>query len=255
LDYTRQRIVTALEEIARKYPADQVAAQLSDVSRMAFNIEILAPHLPPKACICDVGGGIGIFTPGCAALEMRATLIDDFRDPVNETYGEKSLDLLRSLGVTVVQRDVVAEGFDYPADSFDAVTCFESLEHWHGSPKRALHAMVQSLKSGGVLAISGPNCVNLRKRITVPLGRGKWSSLDSWYNSPVFRGHVREPDVDDLRSIAFDLGLRNVKIVGRNWVGYSSPKRLIRLATSVFDRGLRALPSLCANIYMIGTKP
>ena len=46
-----------------------------------------------------------------------------------------------------------------------------------------------------------PNCVNLRKRLTVPLGRGKWSPMADWYEQPSFRGHVREPDAlrDRLR--------------------------------------------------------
>ena len=41
-----------------------------------------------------------------------------------------------------------------------------------------------------------PNCVNLRKRITVPLGRGKWVVHGRLARQrPTSGGHVREPDV------------------------------------------------------------
>ena len=64
--------------------------------------------------------------------------------------------------------------------------------------------------------------MNLRKRITVPLGYGKWSRMEDWYEEDRFRGHVREPDVADLRYIGADLDLKNIEILGRNWLGYQS---------------------------------
>jgi 2-polyprenyl-3-methyl-5-hydroxy-6-metoxy-1,4-benzoquinol methylase len=252
--HSHQTIVSTLQEIARRYPAEQVSSQLDDVPRMAFNIELVQQTVAPSS-LCDVGGGIGIFSAACASLGIKATLIDDFGDAINSICGDRALDLHRSCGVSVVQRDVVNEGFDFPPSQFDCISCFESMEHWHGSAKRVLHGMVNSLRSGGALIISVPNCVNLRKRITVPLGRGKWSPMESWYEAPVFRGHVREPDTDDLRYIARDLGIKDVRVIGRNWVGFQSPNALIRLLTRVSDPCLRLFPSLCANIYLIGIKP
>jgi hypothetical protein len=103
--------------------------------------------------------------------------------------------------------------------------------------------------------LSVPNCVNLRKRVTVPFGAGKWSRMEHWYEPEVFRAHVREPDVEDLRYIARDLKLQNVEILGRNWLGYASAKPIIRMATNVVDRVIQFRPSLCSNIYLLGTKP
>jgi hypothetical protein len=59
--------------------------------------------------------------------------------------------------------------------------------------------------------------VRIRKRLTVPFGSGKWSSMADWYEDPIFRGHVREPDVDDLFYIAREVGLVDVYIKGRHW--------------------------------------
>jgi hypothetical protein len=93
--------------------------------------------------------------------------------------------------------------------------------------------------------LATPNCVNLRARIGVPFGYGKWSPMTSYYESESFRGHVREPDVDDLRYIAKDLGLRSVRILGRNW----------RPIPGLVKRLIQLRPSFCFSIYMAGRKP
>ena len=184
----------------------------------------------------------------------RTVLVDDFGDPVNRRVGNSILELHRDLGVEVFARDVITGGIDDIAGSFDVVSSFDSLEHWHHSPKGLLRAAVGKLKTGGRVIIGVPNCVNLRKRVSVPLGKGKWSAMEDWYESEIFRGHVREPDVADLRYIARDLNLNGVRIYGRNWRGYSSGNPLIRLVTGIIDYPLRARPSLCSDIYLQGVK-
>jgi SAM-dependent methyltransferase len=184
----------------------------------------------------------------------RVVLVDDFADPVNDEAGEGVLELHRSYGVEVEKRDVLAEGLSGLGSGFDAITFFDTIEHWHHSPERVLHQAVKLLNQDGWIVIGVPNCVNLRKRITVPLGMGKWSQMANWYERERFRGHVREPDVDDLRYIANDLGLKNVKIEGRNWAGHGSPSRVVRLATRFLDRLLRLRPSLCSDLYLVGRK-
>jgi hypothetical protein len=52
--------------------------------------------------------------------------------------------------------------------------------------------------------------------------------MDDWNEREQFRGHVREPDVGDLQYIARDPGLRQVRIVGRNWAGQFSGSALTR---------------------------
>jgi SAM-dependent methyltransferase len=163
--------------------------------------------------------------------------------------------LYAEYGVTVISRDVVTDSIDFPPRSLDVVTIFDSLEHWHHSPKKVLRAVMETLKPNGYLITGTPNCVNLRKRITVPLGIGKWSALEEWYEKDVFRSHVREPDVEDLRYIARDIGLSDVQIEGRNWIGYSSRWKIVQTLVPFADRLLRLRPSLCSNLYMIGRNP
>ena len=78
--------------------------------------------------------------------------------------------------------------------------------------------------------------------------------MHDWYETEVFRGHVREADVSDLLYIAKDMRLAEVRIVGRNWLGYFSNNAGIRIAARLFDYPLRLRPQLCSDIYMLGKK-
>ena len=244
-----------LREIAGKYPdaLRETESHPAQIARIAEHIEWVKESAGVRARVCDIGGGIGLFSIGCAAVGMDSVLLDDFNDPVNREVGAGILDLHRSYGVRVLSMDALAGDFPFAAGSLDAVTTFDSMEHWHRSPKQLFASVMRALVPGGLLIIGVPNCVNLRKRLTVPLGRGKWSTMQLWYEEERFRGHVREPDVDDLRYIAQDIGLTGVRIVGRNWLGYDSPR--LRSVMPLIDPVLRLRPSLCSNIYLIGHKP
>ena len=253
-DSATSDIKSRLRELARDYPEALGAAQLNDVPRIAFHLKLLLDRVPAGARVADIGGGVGLFSPGARVLGCDSILVDDFRDAVNHQHGDAALAPHRKHGVEVVSRDVVAEGVEFEPASLDAVTSFDSLEHWHHSPKKLLHSLMDALKPGGWLILGAPNCVNMRKRITVPLGRGKWSSVTEWYDEPVFRGHVREPDVRDLRYISDDLKLTGARVMGRNWQGRASPSGLVRALTAVFDLPLRVNPGWCSDLYLLGRK-
>ncbi len=253
-------LIAVLAKVANDYPSDMTSHQFRDIPRIAFNISLALEATQPKPAselsICDLGGGIGLFSVGCAALGFkRVVLIDDFNDPVNQRVGDTIFALHWKYGVEVISRDVIAQSISDVCMGFDVVSTFDSMEHWHHSPKRLFKEVVAGLNSGGTFVLSVPNCANLRKRITVPLGIGKWSSMQDWYEREEFRGHVREPDVSDLWYIARDMGLCDVRILGRNWLGYYSANPFIRTATRLVDYPLRLRPSLCSDLYMVGKKP
>jgi len=236
-----------LASIARRFPLEQSEEMGAEVMRIAFYIDLILSRKGRDVTVCDIGGGRGLFSLGCAALGMKSILVD-----VDE---DRPLALHRQYGVEVILRDVIEEGIDFPSESLDVVTAFHTIEHFHHSPKRLLRSVTSVLKPGGIFALGAPNCVNLRKRLTVPLGHGKWSTMDRWYEADRFIDHVREPDVDDLRYIANDMGLVDVEIHGRNFLGLSSPKPFVRRAALLLDKGLRYRPSLCSDIYMLASKP
>lgn len=248
-----------LSGIARDYPEELVPGQLKDITRIAYNIKIALESVKPKSPgeieLCDLGGGIGMFSVGCAALGLKRTVLaDDFGDSVNDRFGTSILELHRRLGVEVVSRDVVSSGIRDIEGTFDVITTFDSMEHWHHSPKRLFGEVVEKLKPGGVFVLGVPNRANLRKRIALLFGKGAWSYIQDWYETDAFRGHVREPDVDDLKYIARDLGLVDTAIHGRNWLGYHSSTPLLRFAARIVDYPLRLRPTLCSDIYLVGRR-
>ncbi len=250
-------IKEALYKAAKNYPDALVDHQIKHILRNAFNIYLSVSNKNPKELkVCDIGGGIGLFSIGCAVLGFKeVVLVDDFQDhTLPSEVVDSVLDIHRKYNINVVSTDVIREGLKKVDGTFDIITSFDSMEHWHHSPKRLFRQAINLLSEGGLFVLSVPNCVNMRKRITVPLGIGKWSNLDAWYESEIFRGHVREPDVSDLKYIATDLGLKNIKIYGRNWLGYYSPKRWVKVATVIMDHFLRLKPSLCSDIYLVASK-
>lgn len=263
--------LTVLRGLAEAFPDRLVPAQLQDVERVAFQLGLVTHRMGASISLCDIGSGVGLFPAACARMGIRVTMMDDFTPPYRDAETarrvpdapdavyfdqvESALAVHQDLGVHIERRDPLHEGFGLPEQSLDVVTSFDSMEHWHRSPKSLFAAVMKALVPGGLFVLGVPNCVNLRKRITVPLGHGKWSRMEDWYEPEFFRGHVREPDVDDLRYIARDLGLVDVEILGRNWAGRCSPRRAIRAATALADRWLRLRPSLCSDLYLIGRKP
>jgi SAM-dependent methyltransferase len=253
------KLLEVLREVAHQYPAGMAQGQVKDIPRISFNIGLVLEATKPRAHtdleVCDLGGGLGLFSVGCAAYGMKRTvLVDDFGDPVNHQVGDSIFSLHNRLGVEVISSDVVKNGMRGVDGEFDAITTFDSMEHWHHSPKRLFHQVLEKLKVGGVFVLGVPNCVNMRKRITVPFGFGKWSRMQSWYEEEQFRAHVREPDVGDLMYIAQDMGLKEVRIIGRNWLGYNSGNQAVRFAAAVMDYPLRFKPSLCSDIQLVGRK-
>jgi SAM-dependent methyltransferase len=247
-----------LAAILNEYPAVLRRFLAPSLQRCAWQIDVVRRGVGSNATVVDVGGAVSLFAPGCAAIGMRAILIDDSFDDDDREIGaakrEAIARVIRPRGVMVMRRDIGVDGVGIPPESADAFTSFGVLEHLHRSPKAALHEMWKGLRPGGLLLIGTPNRANLRKRIALLFGGAKWSSMQDWYERPEFRGHVREPDVDDLRYIVRDLGIPRAAVLGRNWMGTQSPKRPVRVAARLGDGLLRLRPQLCSDIYLVGRK-
>ncbi len=251
LDSTSEKVRRVMKRIAAGYPESMRDDQLDDVERVAFHVEQV--HRP-GARLADLGGGIGLFSPACAALGMRTWLVDDFQDSVNHEHPIDELGIHAGYGVRVVASDVRHWGEHFADESLDVVTSFDSLAHWHHSPRPVFQQAFRVLVPGGTLFVGAPNAVNLRKRIAVPLGRSNWSHFDDWFGPDEFRGHVREPVMGDLLRMMKLLGFETKCVWGRNWAGYMRGGAR-RLLTRIIDMPLRAFPTLCADLYVLAVKP
>jgi SAM-dependent methyltransferase len=247
-----------VREVVEQFPPYIRPGQLAQIDRFAFEVDLVRSRVPAGATVRDIGSGWGAFGLGCAAAGLKVTIVDDFGDAGfhDPTLIGPMRALWAKYGVEMVERSATDPGKPVPDNSLDAVTTFGCIEHWHHSPKAMLHDVVRSLKPGGLFVAGTPNSANLRKRITGLIGKSKWSAMSDWYEQEVFRGHVREPDVDDLRYIARDMKLVDVKVIGRNFAGYHPGRPAwIRAVTPFVDQALRLRPSLCSDIYVLGFKP
>lgn len=224
-------------------------------ARVAHDVELAVSHVPPGGTVVDVGGGYGLFALACARAGLRAILIDDFLDLEALGMLPRISQLCEREGVELRQMDVLRDPLDLEPNSVDAATCFHVLEHLPSSPKPLFEQMCTALRPSGFLVLAAPNAVNLRKRVAVALGRQGWSSLELWYDSERFRGHVREPIASDLFRICEDLGLVDPELTGTNFMGTTKSNRWVRRIARGLDPLLRRRPTLCSELYIAAAKP
>ena len=95
-----------------------------------------------------------------------------------------------------------------------------------------------------------PNSQNLLKRVKAVLGINSWSNFDEWWESELFRGHVREPSVRDMREIAKRMNGSDITIYGRNFIGLHHHNMSVRIFSSIGAKLLNLRPSLCSDLYV-----
>jgi len=235
-----------LAEVAEDYPPPVRESQLLDVERIVYHIELVQRYGKSGGRICDIGGGVGLFSPGCAALGYGITLVDDFKDEINFNSGEVFVPHARH-GVKIMSCDVIAEPLEFPENSFDVVTAFDSMEHWQHSPRRLFLMLRKALAPAGIFIIGVPKRKSLARRLTTLLGRGHQSVVRDWYKSDIFLDDVREPRVSDLRYICSDLDMAILTVIGRNWLDRMSYPLVAKLTDPV----LRMRPELCSDLYVV----
>lgn len=186
-------------------------------------------HLRPGDRVLDFGAGPADITAVLQCLGFRCSACDDLSDHWHRRNGhrERILDFARQTGIDY--RVLSEEHEPFEPGSFDLVMLNDVLEHLHDSPKDLLNGLLELVRAEGLLLVSVPNAVNLRKRIAVLMGRTNLPPYESYYWHPApWRGHVREYVRRDLEMMAAFLGLDVVELDGRSHMLMKLPAPLRR---------------------------
>jgi len=247
----------SLENLCDEYPEVFRTYIINNRERFLYQVGIVTDFLEDVSGkrLLDIGAGFSPCSILLSQLGANITIVDDFNDPMGQDSNAQEVEaLFKKYNVNVISGDLFTFCDQFDLGVIDAVMSFDSMEHWHNSPKMMFHKIYESMGQESLFFIGVPNCVNLRKRLTVPFGLCKWSSMDDWYESDIFRGHVREPDIDDLEYIAKDLGFSDYRVDGRNWIGYRSKYSVVRALIPLVDKVLQLNPALCSDLYLIARK-
>ena len=191
----REEIFAAVQEVEEAFPFEDyidedkrrhTAEIIDSVMKAVGNLE------SPK--LLDIGCGPMNITAGFAKCGFRCFAADDLSDPWHLVGDNrrKIEDFARSMRIEFYLQDA-SYRIPFENETFDVVLLNSVIEHLHESPRELLNAAFGFLKTGGVLLVTMPNSVNLRKRIRVLSGRSNYPSVRDVYSSRgTWRGHVRE---------------------------------------------------------------
>ena len=186
--------------------------------------------------ILDFGCGPCDKTAVLQFLDFQCSGYDDLQDPWHTMPGsrEKILAFAKECGIDFrLGKDGV---LPFEKRSFDMVLLNDVLEHLHDSPRDVLNDLLELVKPEGLLLVTVPNAVNIRKRIDVFFGNTNLPRFESYYWCPgPWRGHIREYVRDDLVKLAEYLNLEVLDL-------------------KACDHMLEKLPAAVRPVYLFVTK-
>lgn len=223
----------------RKIPRDLFERALADAVARAGDEAQVSPRMQlcaalvaePGGRLCDVGGSVSLYLVVLKLIGMEVTVVDTlpYLDVAHLQIGGfrdktlRRLDLFDRLGIVIDRRDVFTA--ELPAERYDAVCAYETIEHFAQSPKPVLTRMTAALGAGGRLCLSVPNVARLEMRLRVLGGRTPHESYAYYFEhgNPYF-GHYREMTIGEMGHVAKALGLETLRLFTTD-MSYESLKR------------------------------
>jgi SAM-dependent methyltransferase len=172
-------------------------------------------HLKPSSKILDFGCGPCDKTAILQFLGYSCSGYDDLGDDWCNLPGskEKIQDFAKGCGIDF--HIAIDNVFPFEKNFFDMVMLHDVIEHLHDSPRDILNDLLDLVRPEGLLFITVPNAVNIRKRIDVLFGKTNLPPFDSYYWYPgSWRGHIREYVKDDLIQLSEYLNLEVIELRG-----------------------------------------
>ncbi|MEO8194595.1 MAG: class I SAM-dependent methyltransferase [Gemmatimonadales bacterium] len=208
-------IADAIKSVNSRFPIAGYMTPVKHGGAYATIAETSLQYLQPGDAILDFGCGPCDKTAILQAIGFSCAGCDDLQEDWHHTPGQRDsiLAFARESGIDF--RLNSGSGLPFEHARFDMVMMHDVLEHIHDSPRELLNDLLELAKPEGLLFITVPNQVNIKKRIEVLLGRTNLTAYETFYWSDIpWRGHIREYVRDDLVKMADYLGLEILELRG-----------------------------------------
>jgi len=246
----------AFRKVEREFPFKGYLDSICyhEVKVILGALELFLPEFEGLKLL-DVGSGPMDKTALLQKMGFKCSAVDDLGDPWHKLDGktEAIVNFGRRMGIDFYSQNDEDFTIPFEFNYFDVVTSMAVIEHLHESPRLILNSMGNHLKPGGYLVIVMPNSVNLRKRISVFMGRSNYVPIDDlFYSLGSYRGHVREYTLAETKYICETAGFQVVHADTFEHIAYGNLPRGLReiyLLAGKIIRGFRS------EIIVIARKP
>jgi SAM-dependent methyltransferase len=205
--------------------------------------------------LLDIGCGPMDKTAILQLMGFRCFAVDDLNDSWHHRKDntQKIKAYAKKIGIVFHHQNIGDCSYPFEFGSFDVVCALAVIEHLHESPREFLNFMGRYARPGGVILITTPNSVNLRKRLSVLAGRTNYPPVDMFFQSiGEWRGHVREYT---LKETAYICNASGFEVLFSNTFEHIAYFKLRTPLRQMYLLMGHLLPTLRSSILVICRKP
>ena len=240
----------AIRHVKSRFPFEDYLPELDD--RLETVGQTVLRYLPRGASVLDFGCGPCDRTAVLQALGYKCSAADDLQDDWHRIDGNRDKILAFAKGEGIDFRLIEGETIPFDGANFDMVMLHDVLEHLHNSPRDLLNSLLGLVKPAGLLFVTVPNAVNIRKRIDVLRGRTNLPNFEGYFWYPgQWRGHIREYTRGDLVQLSEFLSLQTLELGNRHHM----LERLNPALRPAYRLVTRVFPNFSDSLLLVAKKP